>query len=353
MCKLAFWVEVCRLLAPRTAMRAGIRRGLAVRTMVPKMLQNPPKGGFCLGFGCFPDTGREVPPAAGDAVCRMQADAHPVRGIRCSGARGPADMRRRPARKAGLPPGLENVPVTKGARNTAKVICPTVQVSGAKKRIPDPGQEEVGRRPVRDLPQADRPARAADRLPVVRSHARLRIAPLVLRSHARLRIAVHRRRGRPRSTPPPPSAPRPAFWRPARRLCRLFSRPAAPRPAFWRPARAVPCPRGRCGPAPDPQSLPACPACDVHGRSAVGPAQAGGSPRAGNGAASDRPTSDRLQEDTCLPEGTPWCRAPRPGTQDAAVRPAGLCGGPDSRHTRIQIRGVSGGIAAQTGRFQE
>ena len=76
-------------------------------------------------------------------------------------------------------------------------------------------------------------------------------------------------------------------------------------------------------------------------------------PRAGNGTASDRPTSDRLQEDTCLPEGTSWCRAPRPGTQDAAVRPAGLCGGPDSSHIRIQIRGVSGGIAAQTGRFQK
>ena len=140
MCKLAFWVEVCRLLAPRTAMRAGIRRGLAVRTMVPKMLQNPQRGvlSWIRVFSGYGPGG-----AAGGRGCRLPhaGGRTPRTRYPVFGARGPADMRRRPARKAGLPPGSENVPVTKGARNTAKVICPTVQVSGAKNAYPIPGRK--------------------------------------------------------------------------------------------------------------------------------------------------------------------------------------------------------------------
>ena len=95
-----------------------------------------------------------------------------------------------------MPPGSENIPVTEGVRNTAKIIRLMVQVLGAKNEYPIPGRNNglpasrPGIIPRRRIARPDRGS------PPPPTH-------LVLRSHARRQIAVHRR-GRPRSYPPPP-----------------------------------------------------------------------------------------------------------------------------------------------------
>ena len=65
-------------------MRAGIRRGLAVRTMVPKMLQNPQKGGFVLDSGVFRIRAGRCRRRQGmpSAACRRTHTPYAVSGVR-------------------------------------------------------------------------------------------------------------------------------------------------------------------------------------------------------------------------------------------------------------------------------
>ena len=144
----------------------------------------------------FSDTGREVPPAAGDVVCRMHADAHPVRDVRCPGIairRTCAADRpiRQDAARIEKHPGYGRGPQY-GENNSSYGSG-----FGREKRVSDPGQEQrsAGVPSGNHPPQADRPARP-------------RIAPP---PHTP-RVAITRPPADRRSPPrPPPFLPPPPF----------------------------------------------------------------------------------------------------------------------------------------------
>ena len=285
----------------------------------------------------FSDTGREVPPAAGDVVCRMHADAHPVRDVRCPGIairRTCAADRpiRQDAARIGKHPGYGRGPQY-GENNSSYGSG-----FGREKRVSDPGQEQrsAGVPSGNHPPQADRPARP-------------RIAPP---PHTP-RVAITRPPADRRSPPrPPPFLPPPPFLHltpsPQSGARRIAALRAGDRGRRGPDACVMGCPAGILPPPPSPRrhvrsgggsvgavagsaALPArafstcrrCGPAPIRRTCRFGVSRAGGdriqpegSPAQSTARHQNRPQSDRLP-DPRLPEGMPCT-----GTRSRYRRPS-------------------------------